>query len=98
MKNLLEDAIVDVYQLVHARVPNFCACAKCRDDALSLALNHVRPRYATGDPPRGAVLSRLELQSETGQAQLISVMMDALKHVAARPRHATPPLGSPTVS
>ena len=97
MKNLLEDAVMDVYERVSSRVANFCGCAKCRDDALSLALNHVRPRYATGDPPRGAVLTRLELQSETGQAQLISVVMDAVKHVALRPRHATPPLGSPTI-
>ena len=97
MKNLLEDAIAEVYERVGPRVANFCGCVKCRDDAISLALNHVRPRYATGDPPRGAVLSRLELQSETGQAQLISVLLDAVQQVAARPRHLTPPLGTPVV-
>lgn len=97
MKNLLEDAVIEVYARVSPQVANFCGCAKCRDDALSLALNHVRPRYATGDPPRGAVLSRLELQSETGQAQLISVVMDAVQQVASRPRHPTPPLGTPVV-
>ena len=98
MKNLLEDAVVEVYQRVGPQVANFCGCVKCRDDAISLALNHVRPIYATGEPPRGAVLSRLELQSETGQAQLIAVVLDAVRHVAARPRHQTPPLGSPAVS
>ncbi len=98
MKNLLEDAIAEVYTRVSPQVANFCGCAKCRDDAMSLALNHVRPRYATGDPPRGAVLSRIELQSERGQAELISVVMDAVQHVASRPRHQTPPLGTPVVS
>ena len=98
MKNLLEDAIAEVYKQVSPQVANFCGCAKCRDDAISLALNHVRPRYVTGDPPRGAVLSRLEIQSENGQAQLISVVMDAVQQVASRPRHPTPPLGSPAVS
>ena len=98
MKNLLEDAIAEVYKQVSPQVANFCGCAKCRDDAISLALNHVRPRYVTGDPPRGAVLSRLEIQSETGQAQLISVVMDAVHQVASRPRHPTPPLGTPAVT
>ena len=98
MKNLIEDEIIEVYKQVSSQVPNFCGCAKCRDDAISLALNHVRPRYATGDPPDGAVLSRIELRSETGRAQLISVVMDAVRHVAARPRHPTPPLGTRAVT
>jgi competence protein ComFB len=97
MKNLIEDEVIEVYRQVSPQVPNFCGCAKCRDDAISLALNNIRPRYATGEPPDGAVLSRIELRSETGRAQLISVVMDAVKHVASRPRHPTPPLGSPIV-
>jgi competence protein ComFB len=98
MKNLNEDEIIEVYKRVSPQVPNFCGCAKCRDDAISLALNHVRPRYATGEPPDGAVLSRIELRSETGRAELISVVMDAVRQVASRPRHPTPPLGTPVVS
>lgn len=96
MKNLLEDAVADAYDNIRRRSPDFCGCAKCRDDVLSLALNHTTPRYATGDPPIGAALSRLELQSEQGRAKVITVVLDAMKRVAANPRH-TPPLGSPDV-
>jgi competence protein ComFB len=96
MKNLLEDAIGSAYESVRSRTPGFCGCEKCRDDVIALALNHSHPRYATGNPPRGAVLTRLELQSEQGQAQLISVVHDAMQHVIANPRH-TPPSGSPSV-
>ena len=97
MKNLLEDAIGSAYESVRMKTPGFCGCQKCRDDVISLALNHTKPRYATGDPPRGAVLTRLELQSEQGQAQLISVVHDAMKHVIANPRH-TPPSGTAYVT
>lgn len=93
MKNLLEDAVADAYRTVRQRSPDFCGCEKCRDDVISLALNHTRPRYATGEPPKGAVLTRLELQSEQGQAHLIALVHDAMRHVAASPRH-TPPTGS----
>lgn len=93
MKNLLEDAIGSAYESVRLKTPAFCGCEKCRDDVIALALNHTKPRYATGNPPPGAVLTRLELQSEQGQAQLISVVHDAMKHVMANPRH-TPPSGA----
>jgi competence protein ComFB len=97
MKNLLEDAIGSAYESVRSKTPGFCGCQKCKDDVISLALNHTKPRYSTGDPPRGAVLTRLELQSEQGQAQLISVVHDAMKHVIANPRH-TPPFGTASVT
>ena len=97
MKNLIEEAIGTAYESVRRRTPEFCGCQKCRDDVISLALNHTKPRYATGDPPRGAVLSRLELQSEQGQAHLIAAVHDAMKHVAANPRH-TPAAGSTRVT
>ena len=96
MKNLLEDAVADAYETVRKRSPGFCGCAKCRDDVLSLALNHTTPRYATGDPPLGAALSRLELQSEQGRAKVIAIVVEAMKQVSAHPRH-TPPLGQPNV-
>ena len=97
MKNLIEDAITSAYETVRSRTPSFCGCQKCQDDVISLALNHTKPRYSTGNPPRGAVLTRLELQSEQGQAQLISVVHDAMMHVIANPRH-TPPSGTARVS
>ncbi len=96
MKNLLEGAVADAYESVRRRSPGFCGCTKCRDDVVSLALNHTAPRYATGDPPIGAALSRLELQSEQGRARLIAIVLDAMNRVSANPRH-TPPLGSPNV-
>ena len=96
MKNLIEDAIGTAYESVRMKTPGFCGCPKCHDDVIALALNHTHPRYSTGDPPRGAVLTRLELQSESGQALLISVVHDAMRHVIANPRH-TPSSGSATI-
>jgi hypothetical protein len=97
MKNIAEEAIADAYEKMRSQVAGFCGCAKCRDDAISYALNHIRPRYSTGSPPEGAVLSRIAFDSEAGQAQLIAVVLDAIKTVAAHPRHDTPPAGSPSV-
>ena len=97
MKNIAEEAIADAYEKMRPQVAGFCGCERCRADAITYALNHIRPRYATGEPPEGAVLSRIELDSEAGQAQLIAVVLDAIKTVAARPRHLTPPAGSAAI-
>ncbi|HEX2778778.1 MAG TPA: late competence development ComFB family protein [Gemmatimonadaceae bacterium] len=96
MKNIAEEAIAEAYEKMRSQVAGFCGCAKCRDDAISHALNHIRPRYSTGQPP-GSVISRLELTSESGQAQLIAVVLEAIKTVAAQPRHQTPPTGQPAI-
>jgi len=87
MKNLLEDAVLRIYEELVAKTPGACTCESCREDALAYVLNKTRPRYS-GGTDTGMALIALDLQKDQTRAQLAVVVMDAIQRVAANPRHA----------
>ena len=86
MKNLLEDTVVGIYDDLVAKMPAVCDCASCKEDALAYVLNKTRPRYS-GGTDTGMALIALDLQKDQTRAQLAVVVLDAIKRVAANPRH-----------
>ena len=88
MRNALEDAMRSIYAELRRKNPQFCDCAQCQDDVLSLALNHTRPRYVSGNPPLGAVVTGVQLSNDQARAELTVVVFDAMRKVAASPRHS----------
>ncbi len=88
MKNALEGAMRSIYAELRAKSSQFCDCAQCQDDVLSLALNHSRPRYVSGNPPLGAVVTGVQLSYDQTRAELTVIVFDAMRKVAASPRHA----------
>lgn len=90
MRNALEDAVRAVYAELRERNPEFCACANCQDDVLTLALNNTRPRYTTGSA-LGSALTSLAMQRDQMRAELSVIVFDAMRRVAANPRHPAPP-------
>lgn len=88
MKNALEGAMRSIYEELRTRNPQFCDCTQCRDDVLSLALNHTKPRYVSGNPPLGAVVTGVQLSNDQARAELTVVVFDAMRTVAKSPRHA----------
>ena len=86
MKNLLEDAVLRIYEDLVAKTPSACACGSCKEDALAYVLNKTRPRYS-GGTDTGMALIALDLQKDQTRAQLAVVVMDAIRRVAANPRH-----------
>ena len=48
MKNLLEGAVLTIYEELVAKTPGACSCESCREDALAYVLNKTRPRYSGG--------------------------------------------------
>ena len=89
MKNLLEDAVLRIYEDLVAKTPGACACESCKEDALAYVLNKTRPRYS-GGTDTGMALIALDLQKDQTRAQLAVVVMDAIRRVAANPRHPKP--------
>ena len=87
MKNLLEDAVLRIYEELVAKTPGACACESCKEDALAYVLNKTRPRYS-GGTDTGMALIALDLQKDQTRAQLAVVVMDAIQRVAANPRHS----------
>lgn len=88
MRNALEGAVRSIYAELRGKNPQFCDCAQCQDDVLSFALNHTKPRYVSGNPPLGAVVTGVQLSYDQTRAELTVVVFDAMRKVAASPRHA----------
>lgn len=97
MTNLVEDVVREAHAQLLSTSTNFCSCRQCADDVATYVLNQLRPRYT--NTARGWALANLELRSDQGRADLSVRVLDAMRRVAAAPRHdvgcPTPP--SPTV-
>ena len=86
MKNALEEIADEVYDQLKKRHAGFCSCAQCRDDAITRALNKIRPRYISGSPV-GSAVTRVALSQRQARAEMSVVMLEALKVVHSNPRH-----------
>ena len=87
MKNRLETVIEEIYHELRGKNPDYCACELCQSDVLAFALNHSRPRYSGGTTTGQALIS-VDLQKDQTRAELAVVVLDAMRRVAAAPRHA----------
>lgn len=96
MKNIVEEVVREAHAQLLPTSTAFCACRQCTDDVVTYVLNQLRPRYT--NTARGWALANLELRSDQGRADLSVRVLDAMRRVAAAPRHEagrpTPP--SPT--
>ena len=88
MTNLIEEVLAEQLEALLPRVAGFCRCPQCRDDALTMALNQIKPRYTSG-ARRGSIITRAELVQDQARAEFTVVMLDAMLRVAASPRHKT---------
>ena len=92
MQNLLETTMRALRDELLSRYPQFCSCEHCKDDVLTFALNHSRPKYVTGNRPMGHAVTAADLAMDQSRAELTVIMFEGLRRVAANPRH---PAGTP---
>lgn len=88
MRNISESAIRSVYESLLQSQAGFCSCARCREDVVALALNNTRPRYVSGAPGVGEVVTGVNMSLDRARAELTVVVLDAMRKVSANPRHA----------
>jgi len=89
MKNLLEGAVVSIYDELREKHPGLCACDTCRADVIAFALNAARPRYSGGTDVGQALIS-VDLQRDQTRAAIAVLVLDAMRRVSANPRHVKP--------
>jgi competence protein ComFB len=85
MKNRVETIITELYDELRRAHPQFCECERCREDVLTYTLNQARPRYS--GTATGQALISVDLQSDQTRAELSVIVLDAMRRVAANPRH-----------
>lgn len=87
MKNALEEIVDEVFGTLRGRDARFCPCSQCRDDVITHTLNNARPRYISGSLI-GSAVTRVALSHEQARAEMAVLVLDAMRRVAANPRHA----------
>lgn len=87
MQNVLEGVIRGLRDELLARYKQYCTCEHCLDDVLALALNHCRPKYVAGNRPMGNAVTAAEVALDQSRAELTVIVFDAIRRVAANPRH-----------
>jgi competence protein ComFB len=90
MKNLVEDAVREIYADLRARNAEYCDCEQCQDDVMAYALNNLKPRYTSGGP-RAVAYTSFQLQQAGTRSELAVVVMEAMRRVAMNPRHGMSP-------
>ena len=86
MENVLEGEIRVLYDGLRRKHAQFCDCARCQSDVITLALNNIRPRYVSGQVLGGAV-TRVSLADTGERAAVLVIVYDAMRQVAQRPKH-----------
>jgi len=82
--NISED-LIDIYLDSCIRTSGVCGCERCRADIRALALNSMPPHYAVTD--LGDAYVRLDGMSVQSQADIITIIMNAINVVKKNPRH-----------
>ena len=87
MQNVLEGVIRGLRDELLARYKQYCTCQHCLDDVMALSLNHCRPKYVSGNRPLGNAMTAAEVALDQSRAELTVIVFDAIRKVAANPRH-----------
>lgn len=85
LKNYMEDVVDSVYQEFLKREPDFCKCARCRQDVQALALTHLRGKYAVS--PEGEVFAKISREDRQVRADALVAIIEAAKAVRNAPNH-----------
>ena len=83
-KNISEE-LIDIHMESCIRSSDVCGCSRCRADIRALALNAMPPHYVVTD--LGDAYVRLDAMSTQSQADIITVIMNAITTVKKNPRH-----------
>ena len=82
--NMMEEMVALRIDAVLGKA-DICKCDQCRNDVMALSLNQLPPRYVSR--VSGNVFTSFSLNTDQGQAQVLTSLMRAVETVRANPRH-----------
>jgi len=85
IRNLVEEHVIETYEALRAKFPDFCGCEVCRMDVLVFALNRLPARYVAGR--EGTVVTELNLDKDQTRAAIDVAVMEGYRKVGLAPRH-----------
>ena len=85
IKNYMEDVVRNKIPVILSRMPEICACERCRLDILAFALNALPPRYVV--TRQGNLYAKVNTLENQFDADLIRAITDAAVKINQKPRH-----------
>lgn len=82
--NVMEQHVRDAVERLRGAVRDFADTPGHRDDAVVYALNRLPPRYVVTDA--GKAVTEVALDANQQRAAIDVQVIEAMRHVAARPR------------
>jgi len=84
-KNYMEDVVLDVYQDFIKQNPQYCACERCQNDTVVIALKKLHGLYAVS--AAGEIFTKVSLEDRQIRADALIVIIEAAEQVARHPKH-----------
>ena len=84
-KNYMEVIVEHKLDEILAQYPNCCKCDSCRMDIAVLALNNLKPKYAS--TVKGQIFARIDSMNSQYEVEVIRQIAAAVEKVALHPRH-----------
>ena len=85
IKNIMEDFVEENMKGGLRMYPECCRCDICRDDIMSIALNHLTPKYVSTE--KGGVFAKLASLDPMEKVVIIQEIAKGVQIVAKDPRH-----------
>ncbi len=85
IENKMERFVLDHLDQVLKLYPGCCRCSQCRQDIVTLALNHLPPKYTSSQ--MGDIYTRLDSYCGQEDAEIIQEIAKAVQIVSEHPRH-----------
>lgn len=85
VRNVMEIIVWQSIDRVLDGVPTVCRCAKCKDDIVAYALNHLKPKYATTH--KGETISKAMSLEPQYYLDVITALTQGINVVGRNPRH-----------
>jgi hypothetical protein len=82
--NSMERHVTAAYDRLRSMVPEFTDSPRHRDDVIVYALNRLPPRYVVTN--EGQAVTEVALETPQQRAPIDVQVLDAMRHVASRPR------------
>lgn len=88
LTNLMEETVMKKINQIWSQT-NFCKCEKCRLDVAAFALNRLPAKYVRS--LEGALIHRFETETTQTDAEITSVVYNAIRRIGEDPHHGQKP-------
>lgn len=90
--NMMEDNVEQKLSDLLPMMKQYCSCKECVLEMATYALNRLPAKYVHTE--KGAVLHKFDTSSSQADAEITSVVLQAIQVIGEKPNHSSPAPGN----